>query len=117
MSLDITLTVTKWESYNSGKTWTEQEVPVYEGNITHNLTRMAEACRLYEVMWRPEGLLAGDIIPSLEKGLDLLKSDPDKFKQYDSDNGWGKYKDFVPFVEEYLNTCKKYPQAKIEVSR
>ena len=32
-------------------------------------------------------------------------------------NGWGMYEHFVPFVEKYLEACKEYPDAVIEVSR
>ena len=53
----------------------------------------------------------------LEKGLSDLKERPDYFEQFNASNGWGLYKHFVPFVEKYLEACKEYPDAKIEVSR
>jgi hypothetical protein len=71
-------------------------------------------------MWRPEEIgveKAEQIIPILEKGLADMKARPSWYKQFDSPNGWGTYEHFVPFVEKYLEACKKYPHASIEVSR
>jgi len=92
---------------------------LYEGNITHNLTKMADEAGIYEALWRPEriGIYAKDIVEIIEEGLAHLKTRPDYFRQFNSSNGWGMYEDFVPFVEKYLIALKEYPEAKIEVSR
>jgi len=93
---------------------------VYDSNITHNLNRMAEACDIYEALWRPEEIevtKAEQLIPLLTEGLRKLKDNPDYYKTLDSSNGWGKYIHFVPFVENYLQACIEYPNAEIEVSR
>jgi hypothetical protein len=98
----------------------EETNELYWANITHNLGQMASHAGLYRALWRPEEegwTHARDIIAPLEVGIVTLKNDPDLFKQYDSDNGWGTYEQFVPFVEEYLAACKRWPDAKIEVSR
>jgi len=131
MSLDVTLyrKITKDVEF------------VFTSNITHNLGEMAKKAGIYEALWRPyqlkpdfktkkfnnydeeydfelkQEIRASEIIPLLEKGLKDLKARPDYFKQFNSSNGWGTYKHFVPFVEEYLNACKEYPDALIEVSR
>ena len=93
---------------------------VFDANITHNLNTMADAAGIYQACWRPEEInatKASDIIPILEKGFKDLKARPEHYKQFDSDNGWGTYKDFLPWVESYLNACKQYPDAIIEVCR
>ena len=36
------------------------------------------------------------------------------FEQFNSDNGWGMYEHFVPFVEKYLNACKENPESYIQ---
>ena len=59
---------------------------------------------------------AEDIIPALREGLARLKGSPDKYRQYNSSNGWGTYKNFVPFVAKVLDACEKYPKAIIEVN-
>lgn len=114
---------------------------LYDANITHNLTDMAEKANIYKALWRPYQLkkefkklskgdydeeylfektniiYAKDIISLLKKGLKDLKNKPEYFKNFNSPNGWGTYEHFVPFVEKYLEACKKYPEAIIEVSR
>lgn len=94
--------------------------PVYWANVTHNLTKMASEAGVYEAVWRPEDLdiiLAEDLIPYVEDGLNALKSDPKYYKQFNPKNGWGSYEVFVGFLEEYLKALKKHPEAKIRVSR
>lgn len=93
---------------------------VYRSNITHNLRKMAMKAGIYYALWRPEEIncnYAKDIIPYLKKGLKYLKSAPEKYKKYDSPNGWGLYIHFVPFVEKYLEACEKFPDCEIEISR
>ena len=93
---------------------------VFDANITHNLNKMADAAGIYEACWRPEeigAIKASDIIPILEKGFEDMKARPEHFKKFDSENGWGTYKDFLPWVESYLKACREYPDAIIEVSR
>lgn len=127
MSLDVTLSRV-------------QKTGVYDTNITHNLGAMASAAGLYEALWRPHRLkpdynipeddykaecefednsqtFARDIIPLLEMGLADLKARPEHYAQFNAENGWGMYEHFVPFVENYLEACKEYPDALVEVSR
>lgn len=107
MSLDITLTATR-------------AVNVYDANITHNLGKMADEAGIYELLWRPEELnitLAGELITRLNDGLIWLKSEPERFKVFNPENGWGDYEGLVKFVEAYLQACKENPDATIEVSR
>lgn len=92
---------------------------VFWANITHNLGEMAEAAGIYQCLWHPEnGSIerARDMIPLLKEGLELLKSKPEYFKMFDSPNGWGTYENFVPFVEECLQACRKHRTARVEVS-
>lgn len=140
MSLDVYLSRKRWISYDGGKTHTEENEGVYSANITHNLGEMARKAGIYEALWCPHRLRkeytvaesdyeaeyefedsvtieASEIIPILEKGLEDLKARPEYFKQFDSPNGWGLYVHFVPFVEKYLEACKEYPGAIVEVSR
>jgi hypothetical protein len=93
---------------------------VYTANITHNLGKMAEEAGIYKALWRPEEegyYLAKDLIEPLTKGLALLISDPERFKAFDSPNGWGMYEHFVPFVAKYLEACAANPDARVEVNR
>ena len=120
MSLDVSLYRKLYLSYDEGKTYVEKEECVYDANITHNLGKMADKAGIYYALWRPEEIeksKAKDIIELLEKGLADLKERPEYFQQFNSDNGWGLYENFVPFVEKYLDACKEYPETDIYVSR
>ena len=111
MSLDVDLMATDADG---------NSINVFDSNITHNLGEMADKAGIYKACWRPEEIgaeIAKDIIPLLEEGLAKLKAEPGYFQQFDSPNGWGMYKHFVPWVEEYLAACKKYPSAKIKTWR
>src|SRR3990167_10589793 len=78
---------------------------VYSANITHNLTGMANEAGIYKHLWRPDEInitKAGQLILPLREGLALLKSDPERFRKYNPDNGWGNYDGLVRFVQKYL---------------
>lgn len=88
----------------------------FSSNITRNLAKMADAAGMFEALWEPieHGMQkAKELIEPLAKGLENLKANPERFKQYDAVNRWGTYEDFVPWVEEYLEACKKNPEAEI----
>lgn len=107
MSLDVQLFATR-------------RTEVHWGNITHNVNKMADAAGIYMPLWRPDeiGVVhAGQLIEPLRAGLDLLKSDPDKFRAFNSPNGWGMYEHFVEFVAQYLAACEENPDAEVQVSR
>lgn len=81
---------------------------------------MADKAGIYHACWRPEEIKASKakhILPLLEKGYSDLESRPEYFKQFDSPNGWGIYDNFLPWVKEYLEACKEYPEATLWVSR
>jgi hypothetical protein len=93
---------------------------VYEANITHNLVRMADAAGVYEALWQPEEIgvkRAAQLIDPLRDGLATLNADPDHFKQFNPENGWGDYDGLVRFVAGYLTACERWPQAEVRVSR
>ena len=111
MSLDVYLTTKDIDG---------NEIEAYEANITHNLGKMASKANIYRALWRPEEInakKAKDIIKLLEDGLVDLKKSPEYFKKFNAPNGWGMYEHFVPFVEKYLEACKKYPSAEIGICR
>lgn len=92
----------------------------FTANITHNLSRMAEEAGIYDCLWDPQkaGIeVASQISPMLASAIKLMEADPAHFKKFDSDNGWGTYDQFVPWLKELLEACQEYPDATIEVSR
>ncbi len=107
MSLDVSLTM-------------PMPTTVYSANITHNLGAMANAAGIYRHLWRPEEVgvtKARQLIEPLTRGLAALRADPAKFEVFNAPNGWGVYKHFVPFVEQYLNSCMENPDADVSVSQ
>ena len=114
MSLDVDLMVV-------------QPTSVYSANITHNLGKMARQVKLsngmtlYDILWRPdeqEGLkFAKDISELLNEGWNILLSDPEKFKKFEPDNGWGSYEGLEKFVYKYRNACWDNPEAELKICR
>jgi hypothetical protein len=92
----------------------------YCANITHNLTDMADVAGIYKMVWRPEknGIeTASQLIAPLTIAIEDMKKNPKKYKKFDAENGWGTYDDFVPWLCRLRDACKKFPIAKIKVSR
>ena len=113
MSLDVDLMIT-------------QPTSVYSNNITHNLNKMAIAVKLengktlYDILWRPDEngfKTAKDISELLDEGWNILLSDPEKYKRYNPENGWGSYDGLCNFVYNYRNACWDNPEAELSVSR
>ena len=93
---------------------------VYSRNITHNLGTMAHEAGVYTACWRPEEMgatKAAQLVAPLRAGLAALRADPERFKAFNPENGWGDYGGLVAFVAEYLAACEQYPDADISVSR
>lgn len=107
MSLDVSLYVV-------------QPVEVFTANITHNLGAMAREAGIYKHLWRPDEIdikTAGELIEPLKAGLALLRSDEARFSAFDAQNGWGRWKHLVAFVEDYLAACESNPDAEVRVCR
>lgn len=93
---------------------------VHDQNITHNLGRMASEAGIYEIVWCPDenGInKPSQLIEPLKKAIKDMKSRPEHYKQFNSSNGWGLYKHFLPWLEELLVGCEENPEAEIYVSR
>lgn len=93
---------------------------VFSANITHNLTQMAHEAGIYKACWRPHEIgitKAGQLIEPLRAAISQMKADPDRFREFDSRNGWGTYENFLPWLERYLAACEENPDALVSVSR
>ena len=60
---------------------------------------------------------AHELIAPLTEGLARLKHDPEQYRVFNPENGWGNYENLVHFVEEYLLACETHPNAVVHVSR
>ncbi len=95
-------------------------VSVHCFNVTHNLTDMAQEAGIYKHVWRPEELnitTACELIEPLEKALNEMNDDPERFKKHNPSNGWGDYEGFLDFLRQYIEACREDPDAEISVSR
>lgn len=93
---------------------------IYSDNITHNLNTMADEAGIYEHLWEPEEhgvCYAEELIEPLKGGLELLESDPERFKAFNPPNGYGSYEYLVEFVRGYLKACMMFPEARISIDK
>lgn len=93
---------------------------VFSANITHNLAEMAREAGMYEALWRPDEIAcvrAKEIEAFVAAGLADMVRRPTHYEQFDAQNGWGLYRDFLPWVAKYLEAIRKYPEAVIWISR
>ncbi len=93
---------------------------LFQANITHNLAQMASEVGIYDCVWRPDenGFLnAEQLIEPLTKAYDLINADYSRFAKLNPENGWGTCEYLLTFVFEYLEACKEFPTANIEVCR
>lgn len=115
MSLDISLIIMA-----DVGTHEPYEIEMFEANITHNLGSMAIEAGIYEALWRPEEIgvtKAEELINLLKTGVDMMEADPHRFINFNAENKWGTYDQFLPWVKDYLDACRKFPAAIIRVSR
>lgn len=104
------------------KETTYEDNDYFHINITRNLTKMAEECNvigicnydaesavvtLYDLMWHPKEKLKVTT-PTLDYLTDLigcykkLLEEPEFFRQFNPENGWGSYEGLVKKVKAYM---------------
>jgi hypothetical protein len=118
MNLEVELYVNT--SGNTEKPETKR-TSLYRATLNHNLSRMAYEARIYEPLWCPQAVktaVAKDVIPSLQKGLQLLKTEDTAsfFRQFEIKDESGTCEELITFVEKYLIALKKHPQAFIGIA-
>ena len=114
MSLDVYLTSPKCPTCG------HSETEYFSANITHNLGAMAREAGIYDACWRPEEIgitKASQLIEPLRNGIAQMKADQARFEKHNSPNGWGLYKNFLPWLERYLEACEANPDADVSASR
>ena len=118
MSLDVMLTVPK--PGQRANSVSQETMELYWSNITHNLNEMAKEAGVYNHLWRPEEIgieKAHQLIEPLTAAVTLMKRDRARFEAFNAPNGWGTYRDFIPWIEEYIEACRSWPEADVSVSR
>ena len=107
MSYDISYRV---QCKDDPKLWAD--VGNCEANITYNLREMIQKSTGLEWKNEEDNGLVKDVIPFIIHGLEELERFPDKYKQYESPNGWGTVKGLKHFfawvINDWTSYCEDY---------
>jgi hypothetical protein len=75
---------------------------------------MAREADIYLPLWRAkdEGISkASQLIVPLQKALDAMRSDPERFRRHNPPNGWGTFEGFLLGLKNLLKACRLNPAA------
>lgn len=86
----------------------------YRANITYNVGELIRhATGLQWLNCENNGLCA-NIIPYIRRGLEKLRAHPERYKKYESPNGWGTVEGVISFfakvLEEWDNFVADNPE-------
>jgi hypothetical protein len=93
---------------------------VFSANCTHNLSRMAQEAGIRDAVWAPElnGIeRAEHLIDPVKRGIETLEGDPERFKAFNPENGWGTYESLLEFLRSILDAALRWPEASVHVWR
>ena len=80
----------------------------YDGNITYNVYEMLEVAFGEEHLKKWNDLSCDKFFKDLEKGyIDMIKN-PEKYRKYNSPNGWGTYETTLESIKELYESIQKY---------
>lgn len=114
---------------------TEREEMQISMNITHNMGNMAKhvpitfeleeemySDTLYQYVWRGDEVSKyvcnTDVMSNvLISGIQYMIGNRNKLLQYNPENGWGNYDDFLDWLITYKRNCDENPNCTIEISR
>jgi len=78
---------------------------------------MWEEAGVKDVLYECDGKLAREMVAPLDAALELMKSDPPRFKKHNPSNGWGDYEGAVSVLEGLLSACRKHPECVMKTWR
>lgn len=83
-------------------------------NYTSNMGECIEdVCGLHPADWN--GMRAGELAPHLVDGITKLRGNPQKYRHYEPDNGWGSVETCASFLIDVWDECLTHPRAIVEV--
>jgi len=88
-------------------------ITLAQETITHNLTEMAEALGVYDILWHSGGLKAYDILFKINTAISELTFNRKQYEIYESPNGWGTVNGMLSFLKRVKEDCEEYPDAKL----
>lgn len=86
------------------------------GNYTSNVSGMWRKA-LGKPLGEYDGVLAGDMIPDLERAVNDMIQNPQVYLPMNPDNGWGNYGGAKQYLEDILAACREHPKAFFHLSR
>ena len=101
----------------------ENDEILFTADITHNLRSMADAANLRDVLWRPHEccnettVFAKNIVSNLRDGVISLATIKTTFGEFEPPFQEGTWVDLLLFCSAYLQACKDFPNATVQVSR
>jgi hypothetical protein len=111
MSLDIELYI-KCEDAGDGEEHCHT-LPGCDWNYTHNVSDMWREAGCYEALYESNDKRAREILPDLQKAVQAMTDDPEKYKDMNPPNGWGDYSSALSWLQEIRSACERYPNARI----
>lgn len=83
-------------------------------DITWNLARMFEALPVGNISdWDGQEVIK--LAEPVRESLNLLLTNPDEYKQYESSNGWGTVGGAITFLKECLIQLIVYPDYTVKI--
>ena len=99
---------------------------LFDRNITHNLTRMADKVpcgdyTLYDLLWRPDehGFthVTNEYRSLVNSALPYFLANRADLEQYNPSNGWGSYDSLLDFLFEYCKALSQWDGIeKVEIT-
>lgn len=103
MSYDIVL-------YRKGLKNNKRAYYNYDGNITYNVCKMLEVAFGESHLKKWNNLSCEDFFRDLEKGyIDMIRN-PEKYRKYNSPNGWGTYETTLSTIKELYESIQRYAE-------
>jgi len=84
---------------------------VFESNLTANLTPMLREAGIYlgDERWKEHPGI--DMLPTLQRAIDQMLDDPERFKAMNPANGWGDYGGAIKTLTTLRDSIARNPDA------
>ena len=101
MSYDIAL-------YRKGQKNKKRIYYNYDGNITYNVCKMLEVAFGDKHLKKWNDMSCDKFFRDLEKGyIDMIRK-PEKYRKYNSQNGWGTYETTLSAIKKLYESIQEY---------
>lgn len=101
MSYDIRWCVETVRANNDGDKHVVVHIPEYD-SPTYNYRKMFVACMDWDYK-QGEYYPMAEVLPKLRHGLAQLTKHPEKYRQYEPENGWGTLDGAIRCIESWID--------------